>query len=510
MGLPIHDISLIPVPAKLKVKPGTFRLTPETGLYIHPHTDEIRRIGLLLSKHLESLTGYTIGIDGKKPDDSGQPSISILLENSRTPSKESYNLLVAPPSIILRSSSPQGLFRGVQTLRQLFPPGNVSGTSGGEKTDWCIPCITVSDYPAFKWRGLLLDCCRHFMTKDFIKHLLDVLAYYKLNKFHWHLTEDQGWRIEIKKYPRLTETGAFRIENGIKTGGYYTQDDVKEIVAYAAERYIEVIPEIEMPGHCTAALAAYPAYSCTGGPFEVAATWGIFEDVFCAGNDETFTFLTDILSEVADLFPSPYIHIGADEVPKRRWKDCGKCRQLMKEKGFVREEQLQSYFIARIVRFLSSLDKKVIGWDEVLEGDPVDGITVQYWRSWKEEETLQQAVDLNRNIIVSPTGNCYLDYPLDKIDLDTVYSLNPLPCGFMRKKKHLVLGGECNMWTEYAPQESIEQKLFPRLLALAEVLWSAPKRRETDRFYKRVRTHYPRLREMGIDYGKAFENEKQG
>jgi hexosaminidase len=285
---------------------------------------------------------------------------------------------------------------------------------------------------------------------------------------------------------------------------------VKEIVSYASERYIEVIPEIEMPGHCTAALSAYPAYSCSGGPFDVAATWGIFEDVYCPGNEDTFTFLQNILTEVSSLFPSSYIHIGADEVPKRRWKECHKCQRLMKIKGFDHEDQLQSYFIERIVRFCATLGKKAIGWDEVLEGDPIDGITVQYWRVWKKSEILRRAAHEGKDIIISPTSNCYLDYELDKIDLNTVYSLEPVPREFPSRLSKHILGGECNMWTEYAPQESVQTKLFPRLLALSEVLWSAPKKRDKEYFYKRVKKHYKRLEKMGVRYGKAFADEPDG
>jgi hexosaminidase len=508
MGLHSTDISLIPLPAKLKVKTGTFLLTPHTCMHVTPPTSGVMKVAHFLNEKLCRATGYNIGFINGDIKNPKYPCISLILDDSHTSkSKEFYMLTVKPLSVVLRAPTICGLFRGAQTLRQLFPPEIENSESGKQRQEWTLPCVVIEDYPAFSWRGLLLDCCRHFMTKDFIKHLLDVLAYYKISRFHWHLTEDQGWRIEIKQYPRLTEIGAWRNEGGKRSGGYFSQDDVKEIITYASERYIEVVPEIEMPGHCTAALAAYPDYSCSGGPFDVAITWGIFEDVYCVGNEDTFTFLQNILTEVAALFPFPYIHIGADEVPKRRWKDCYKCQKLMREKGFEREEQLQSYFINRIVRFLAALGKKAIGWDELLDGDPIDNITIQYWRTWKKSNTLLRTGKEGKDIIVSPTSNCYLDYELDKIDLATVYSLEPVPREFSRKAANHILGGECNMWTEYAPQDSVESKLFPRLLALAEVLWSAPKKRDTDNFYDRVKEHYKRLEKMGVRYGKAFENE---
>ena len=308
------------------------------------------------------------------------------------------------------------------------------------------------------------------MEKDFVKRYIDLLALYKMNVLHWHLTEDQGWRIAIDKYPKLTEVGAWRDDGqGGKYGGFYTKEDIREVIEYATERGITVVPEIELPGHSQAALAAYPQFSCTGGPFEVETEWGVFKEIYCAGNDSTFIFLEDVLSEVMELFPSEYIHIGGDEVPKYRWEHCEKCQRRIHIEGLYDEHELQSYFISRIGNFLATKERKMIGWDEILEGGLPEGATVQSWRGFDGAKT---AVLSGHQAIVSPTSHAYFDYGLNDIDLEKVYEFNPIPEGISQKEEILVLGGECNMWSERAPQHKVDSKVFPRMIAMSEVLWS--------------------------------------
>ena len=337
------------------------------------------------------------------------------------------------------------------------------------------------------------------MTKDFIKRYIDLLAYYKFDVFHWHLTDDQGWRIEIKKYPKLTQIGAWRKEaDGTVYGGFYSQDDIKDVVAYAQSRFITVVPEIEMPGHCTASLAAYPENSCTGGPFAVGIRWGVYKDVYCAGKESTFTFLENVLTEVMDLFPSHYIHIGGDEVPKDRWKVCPFCQKRIKDEGLKDEEGLQSYFMKRIEKFVESRGREVIGWDEILEGGLGPDATVQ---SWRGIDGAIQAAQSQHNTIVSPEGYTYLNRSADELGIDTVYSFDPVPKGLSVDESRYVLGTEANMWSEQAPQETIDSKLFPRILALSEIAWTQPQKKNYDDFHKRLEIEYDRLAYLGVNFG---------
>jgi len=384
----------------------------------------------------------------------------------------------------------------MQTLFQLIPADDKAKKNSDNIS---IPCCKIVDSPAFIWRGLNIDCARHFMTKDFLKRYIDILAYYKFNILHWHLTDDQGWRIEIKKYPLLTKVGAWRKEaDGSIYGGYYSQEDIKEIVAYAKSRFITIVPEIEMPGHCLASLSAYPENSCTGGPFEVADTWGVFNDVYCAGNDSTFDFLENILDEVIALFPGNFIHIGGDEVPKIRWKECPKCQARIKTEGLKDEDELQSYFIKRISNYLYSKGKNVIGWDEILQGGLAPGAIVQSWQSF------QGAVDaakLGHYTICSPASYTYLNSDPEDLDLKIAYSFNPVPAELSADEKKYILGSEVNLWTERTPRELVDQQLFPRILALSEIFWSNPINKNYDEFLSRVKNSYQDLTTLGIQYG---------
>ena len=406
---------------------------------------------------------------------------------------EEYFLKVLENQIIIEASSSNGIMHGIQSLRQIVP---IQENTSLNKLQ--INCLEIHDFPRFRWRGLLLDCCRHFMQKDFVKRYIDLLAFHKMNILHWHLTEDQGWRIEIDKYPQLTEIGAWREnKDGEKYGGFYTKEDIKEIVLYAENRGIEIVPEIELPGHSVAAIASYPHLSCTGDSIKVETDWGVFKDIYCAGNDSVFTFLEDVLEEVIELFPSKYIHIGGDEAPKYHWKNCSKCQKRIIDNNLKDEHQLQSYFIKRIGDFLKTKNKRLIGWDEIIEGGIPENAIIQSWRGM--EGGIIAAKNRNQ-AIMSPTSHCYFDYDLDAINLEKVYSFEPIPEKLTQSESKFIIGGECNMWSERAPQELIDSKVFPRILAMSEVLWSEKEKDYTD-FSNRVEKHYPKLDKMGVNYG---------
>ncbi len=422
---------------------------------------------------------------------------NLVFEITGDNTDESYDLIIKNDVIHINANSEVGLFRGFTTLRQMIPN---SCEYGGCVSGFFLPEVLVSDSPEFEHRGLLLDCCRHFMEVEFIKKMIDNLALHKMNVLHWHLTEDQGWRIEIDAYPKLTEVGAWRTElDGTKHGGFYSKEEIREIITYASARHVEVIPEIELPGHSQAALAAYPYLGCTGEQLEVANRWGVFKDIYCAGNDSTILFLKQVLTEVCELFPSSRIHIGGDEAPKVRWHSCDKCQNRIAEQGLNDEHELQTWFIEEIGLFLESKGKTIIGWDEILEGGLPDGAVVQSWRGMSGAS---QAIELGSDVIVSPTSHCYLDYPLSSTDLKKVYSFNPRPetVGDGR-----VLGGECNMWTEHTPQHLVESMVFPRAIGLSEVLWSGPEFTSASGAYsdfiKRLEPHLDRLSILKVDYG---------
>lgn len=493
-GVKEKDISIIPKPHHLKVNAGYFKLNDKTTIVV-PDDKDVKDLGHLLADYLSPATGYKFSVTNEGGQSNGI-QLSIV-SSPDTLGIEGYILHVTKKSIQLKANHATGLFRGIQTIRQLLPAEIENASTSNKK--WRIPSVEIVDKPRFPWRGMLLDCGRHFMEKDFIKRYIDLLAYHKMNTLHWHLTEDQGWRIEIKKYPKLTEVGAWRTQpDGSRYGGFYTQKDVKEIVAYAQSRHINVIPEIELPGHSGAALAAYPQFSCTGGPFEVTSLWGVHKDVYCAGNDNTFSFLEDVLTEVIDLFPGKYIHIGGDECPKDRWQECEKCQTRIKVEGLTDEHELQSYFIKRVEKFLNAKGRQIIGWDEILEGGLAPGATVQSWRGM---EGGIAAAKQGHDVIMSPTSHAYFDYDVSTTDLRQVYTFDPIPKELTSEEAKHVLGGECNMWTERAPQELVDSKMFPRMLAMTEVLWSNPNGRDYEEFSDRVEVHYDRLDHLGVTYG---------
>jgi hexosaminidase len=511
------NISIIPNPQKVTESPGWFELKPDTVIKV-PRA--LAEIGKHLQDYLVLETGFTLEIKDAEGNNDSKNEIFLSTDGVRHDlGDEGYLLDAVTDGISIRAAKPAGIFYGLQTLRQLIQDGVDSAK--------VVPAVIIQDKPRFKWRGMMLDVGRHFYPVEFIKRFIDILALHKMNVFHWHLTEDQGWRIEIKKYPKLHEIGSQRTgsqtaddQNRIDStpyGGFYRQEEIKEIVAYAASRFITVVPEIEMPGHSLAALASYPELGCTGGPYEVQTTWGIKKDVFCGGNEAVYTFLEDVLSEVLELFPSPVIHIGGDEVPKDRWRDCPKCQSMIKTKRLKDEDELQSYFITRIEKFLNAQGRQLIGWDEILEGGLAPNAMVM---SWRGIEGGIQAASAGHDVVMSPTSHCYFDYYQSKnpneppgpywegayLPLEDVYAYEPIPDGLSPEQARHILGAQGNIWTEFiASVDHLEYMTYPRGTALAEVVWSAPEKRDFSDFTRRLQKFLPQLQKLDVKYRDPFE-----
>lgn len=501
MGLNAQ-IKIIPQPVEIEIKKGFFVFDNKLIIYNTANDSSVNSIAVYLKEILIN-KGKVADIQIVNGAAKIKKGLFLFInKNLSNLGDEGYELNITQNRIDITASHIRGLFYGVQSLRQLLPAEFESKT-GMTKPGFKIPCVEITDNPKFKWRGMLLDCGRHFMDKEFVKRYIDLLAYYKMNTLHWHLTEDQGWRIEIKKYPKLTEIGSWRTEaDGSRYGGFYTQDEIKEVVEYAKERFVNVVPEIELPGHSVAAIASYPNLSCTGKQIDVETQWGVFKDIYCAGNDTTINFLKDVLTEVMSLFPSKYIHIGGDEAPKYRWENCTKCQSRIKNNVLKDEHELQSWFIGQFDEFLSQNGRKLIGWDEILEGGLSKGATVQSWRGM---EGAIAAARSGHDAIVSPTSHAYFDYDISNINLEKVYSFNPIPDELNENERKHILGGECNLWSERAPQEKVDGRMFPRILAMSEVLWTYPEKRNFNEFRKRVHLQYPVLKALGVTYG--FERE---
>jgi hexosaminidase len=445
------------------------------------------------------------------------PSITLKLIQDATLGNEGYKLSVSKAGITLSANTEAGLFYAAQTLIQATP---VNGTK--------IPFVEITDYPRFGYRGLHLDVCRHMFPVEFIKKYIDLMARHKFNRFHWHLTDDQGWRIEIKSHPKLQEIAAYRSEtvvghaghsntyDGKRYGGFYTQQEVKEVIQYAAARHVTIIPEIEMPGHAQAAIAAYPELGCTGEHIETATTFGVFDPIFCAGKETTFAFLQEVVQEVMDLFPGTYIHIGGDEAPKTRWKACPHCQERIKTEGLKDEHELQSYFIQRMEKYINDKGKKIIGWDEILEGGLAPNATVM---SWQGEAGGIAAAKLKHDVIMTPGNWCYFDHYQDTSKTEPmaiggltpvreVYSYEPLPQELDTSLHHYILGAQANLWTEYilTPQHA-EYMMYPRASALAEVAWSPRDSRDYIDFLQRMETHLERLRLWNVNCAQHIRTE---
>ncbi len=524
-----NQISLIPLPSKVKVKKGEFVLSPSTTIWIDSDDERVHQVGIYLSKMIQPATAFKLTVQQVASGQKVKNGIYLTTRKAKKSlGEEGYYLEVKKNLVTLRANTAAGLFYGVQTIRQLLPVEIERQEKVKDKIDWKIPCVQIEDKPRYQWRGMHLDVCRHFMPKEFIKRYIDYIAMHKMNVFHWHLTEDQGWRIEIKKYPRLTKIGAWRKEtlvghyettpqifDGKPHGGFYTQEDIKEIVSYAKSRFVTIVPEIEMPGHALAALAAYPELSCTGGPFEVRTLWGIEENVYCAGKEETFEFLENVLSEVMELFPSKYIHIGGDECPKTRWKECPLCQERIKQEGLKDEHELQSYFIRRIEKFLNSHGRKLIGWDEILEGGLAPDATVMSWRGTAGGIA---AARQHHDVIMTPGTHCYFDHYQGDPDfeplaiggftpLEKVYSFEPTPEELTKDEARHILGAQGNVWTEYmATPKHVEYMVFPRIAALSEVLWSPAEKKDWADFCRRMDLQYKRYELLGINYSRSAFN----
>lgn len=510
----------MPVPLKISRERGTFALRSSTRILVQPAT---KKVGEYLAERLRQATGYSFEIRTQEHPE--MRSGSIVLELWGGMGEEHYTMQMRPNSILIRAAGTAGVFYGAQTLLQLFPP-QIFGSSPSQGIRWVAPCVNIEDEPRFPWRGALLDVARHFFNKQEVKRFIDELALHKINVLQLHLTDDQGWRVEIKTHPKLTEMGAWRKSIGFnlnpnsstaygpdgRYGGFYSQEDIRELVAYAQSRQVTILPEIEMPGHASAALTAYPNLSCSGGPYSTDMSAGVFPGVFCASNEDTYKFIDEVLTEIAAMFPGKYIHIGGDEVTKENWHNCPKCQALMQREGLKNEHELQSYFIRRIEKIVNAKGRSLIGWSEIREGGLAQNATVMDWIGGAVE-----AASAGHKVIMSPTSHCYLDYYQSRnrtneppaiggfIPLKTVYSFEPIPSGLDPKYQDLILGAQGNIWTEYISNlKHVEYMTFPRLCALAEATWSAPKFRDWDDFVQRLETHSRRLEAAGINYRKGF------
>ena len=493
------DFNVVPLPQTCVASKGKPFALAQLEAIRYEGGDDMRRNAQFLAAWLQPIVGKIPPvIDGKV-----KGKAIVLKTNEKISTPEGYRISVGERQVLIEGATSQGVFYGMQTLRKALP------VDGGEVL---IPAVTVTDTPRFAYRGMHLDVARHFFDVDFVKQYIDMLALHHINTFHFHITDDQGWRVEIKKYPRLTEEGAWRRRTVVgrntglydwqRYGGYYTQEQIRDIVRYAQERYITVIPEIDMPGHMEAALAAYPSLGCTGGPYEVEPNWGVFDDILCAGREETFSFVEGVLDEIMQLFPSEYIHIGGDESPRTRWKACARCQQRINSEHLVgegkksAEDRLQGYFMKRVERYLNSKGRKAIGWDELLDCDVNPSTTIM---SWRGVEGGIAASQMGHDVIMVPTSWLYFDYyqtPEDDwskplliggyVPLEKVYSFEPAPDTLGEEAKKHVIGVQANLWTEYTyANELAEYQVLPRMGALAELQWVQPEKKNYDDYLVR-------------------------
>ncbi len=507
-----QGVNIIPKPQRLVVNEGVFRLNEKTCFVAR--TPDAQSVAAYFAAKIQKATGFPISVSDNSPANNW---ISLQIDPTIKTSKEGYLLEVTPSVVVVKATTPQGLFYGMQSFMQLLP-AEIESPILGKGLTWQASCVVIQDEPRFGYRGLMLDPCRHFMTVDEVKKTLDVIAMFKLNKMHWHLTDDQGWRIEIKKYPKLTSIGAVRREGeGYEYGGFYTQEQIKEVVRYAAERFITVIPEIEVPGHEMAAIAAYPELSCKGEQHRPRIIWGVEDIVLCAGKESTFEFLDNVFREVTALFPSEYIHIGGDECPKTEWKTCPLCQKRIREErltaqdGHTSEERLQSYFIQRVEKMVASYGKKIIGWDEILEGGLAPAATVM---SWRGERGGIAAANMGHDVIMTPNPNgMYIDqyqgdYKIEPVTIGgytlpkRIYDYNPVPDTLAKTGKgHFVKGVQCNSWSEYMYTNDLrEYRIYPRILALGETAWTDTENKDYADFERRLINACIRLDGHGIHY----------
>ncbi len=489
------DWHVIPLPKEISETVGQrpFIINEPTTICFPKGNEKMERTAHFLASYIKEVTGTQVQVATQAT----QNCIRLLIDNN-IPQKEGYQLDINSDEIILRGATEAGVFYGIQTIHKALPV-----TEG--KASVSLPAGSIKDYPHFGYRGFMVDVCRHFFSVDYIKEIIDMLALHNINYFHWHLSEDQGWRIEIKKYPKLTEIGSYRKETIIKAGeeerdgipvsGFYTQEEAKEIVRYAAERFITVIPEIDMPGHMMAALASYPELGCTGGPYEIPTCFGVFDEVLCAGNEKTLQFAKDVLNEIMDIFPSEYIHIGGDECPKIRWEKCPKCQAKIRELHLkttpkhTKENQLQAYFMGEVEKVITSRGRKMMGWDEILEGNPTKSSTVMAWTS---PEATSRSAKLQHKTITCPISHLYFSNPrwnelrgLNSIA--RVYNYTPVPQGLSEADQKNIIGVQGCIWTEWTKDSvKMEWQMMPRIAALCELQWTDPSQKDLDAFTQRL------------------------
>lgn len=515
-----NSISVIPEPMYCRADEGVFVIDKDTKIVVDELSEEMQRIAGFLNEKLSKAAGFELEIvkDGPMPRENFIAFMNAGLQS------ESYEINVVPQHILVDYGDGAGAFYALQTLFQLLPV-EIFSQELQKRVDWTVPCCNIDDKPRFKYRGMHLDVCLHYFDLEFLKKYIDIMAAHKVNRFHWHLTEDQGWRLEIKKYPLLTEKGQWRKEtvvgslssgvyDGIPHGGYYTQEQVKELVKYAADRYVTIIPEIELPGHALAAIACYPELSCgLEDHYETATRWGIFKQVYCP-KESTFEFLEDVFDEVFELFPSELIHIGGDECPKASWKACPDCQALIRKLGLKDEYELQSYFVTRMEKYINSKGRQIIGWDEILQGGLAPNAKVM---SWLGEEGGIKAAQQHHEVVMSPHYKYYLDYwqadpysePLamsGPTTLRTMYDYEPVPEVLTPEESKYIIGVEGCVWTEYMPTpERVEYMAWPRMCAIAETGWTR-REKDWDGFVQRLEKHFGRLDGMDVAYCSAFYN----
>ncbi len=509
------DFRVVPLPDQIVASEGaSFMLSGSTQIIFPGGNEKMQRNAEFLAEYLELSTGIRPAVTTITPE---QDAI-VLATGLQHENQEAYQIRVTDKRIHIEGASEAAVFYGMQTLRKSIPAGDYQSVS--------FTPVTINDAPRFDYRGMMLDVARHFQPVSFVKKYIDLLALHHINRFHWHLTDDQGWRIEIDSYPKLTEMGSMRREtvigrntgeyDGKPHGGFYTKRELEEIVAYAADRYITVIPEVDLPGHMLAALTAYPGLGCTGGPYEVSREWGVFDDVLCPGKDSTFIFLEAVLTEVMELFPSKYIHIGGDESPKTRWEECPHCQARIRELGLTdhdghtAEHYLQSYVTARMEKFLNGHGRSIIGWDEILEGELAPNATVMSWRGMQGGI---QAAQMGHDVIMTPTTYSYFDYYQSQntddepfgiggyLPLEQVYSFEPVPETLTEAQRAHILGAQANLWTEYIrEQEHVEYMTLPRLAAMSEVLWMQSGKKNYDQFLTRLPRLLALYDQLGYNY----------
>ncbi|QEC68179.1 family 20 glycosylhydrolase [Panacibacter ginsenosidivorans] len=520
--------NIIPVPASVTEKPGTFILKNNFSISA-PNDADAMNVAKQLSAALSAPTGYA----GTIKNSGGNIQLQLLSATDNTIGNEGYKLSVTSKAVTISANKPAGLFYGMQTLLQLLPPSIESKTTVAN-TNWTIPCVEITDEPRFGWRGMMFDVSRHFFTKAEVKQFIDDMVKYKYNLLHWHLTDDEGWRIEIKSLPKLTEVGAWRVNregkwantgnpfpNEPKTyGGFYTQDDIKEVIQYAKERYVTILPEVDVPGHSLAALASYPELSCTPGPYEVSSgapfmNWfnggheGLIDNTLCPANEKVYDFLDKVFTEVAQLFPFEYIHMGGDETAKNFWAKSDQIKALMQKENLKDMNEVQSYFVKRVEKIVESKGKKLIGWDEILEGGLAPSANVMSWRGMKGGIT---AAKMGHQVVMTPTDFVYMDYVQGEpsveapvyasLRLNKAYQFEPVPDGVDPK---LILGGQANLWTEQIQRyRTVQYMMWPRSLATAECLWSPKEKKNWNDFANRVQNQFPRMDAAGIRYARSI------